>query len=251
MQKFSCNFPGLVIAVLLTSGLSHAATNTTRGLWVGEVILQKVNETVDGVNAANQRVSPDPAVTTPVNSPAHLRIIFHVDGDGQVRLLKGVAIITKSTNSTPDIALISNPNLYQNYGNTSGQRITAVAYDFGDTNGVPLNEVLMTGQIAPTNTLTGSFYLAADHPTNPFRHKWNPIHRHGYAITRALTVRFDSASSSNVVSLAGFGVDRISGSYREEISGLHKALGPGQNIGLIAEGVINLERISLVDVLNR
>lgn len=251
MQKIPCNFSGLVLALLLAGSSSHAATNTTRGLWVGEVTLQKVNETVDGVNAANQRVSPDPAVPTPVNSPAHLRILFHVDAAGQVRLLKGVAIINKSTNSTPDIALISDPALYQNYGNTAGTRITAVAYDFGDTNDVPLNEVLMAGQIVPTNTLTGTIYLGADHPTNPFRHKWNPIHRHGYAVTRTLTISFDSASSTNAASLVGFGVDRITGNYREEISGLHKPLGPGQNIGLITEGVVKLERVSMVDTLNQ
>ncbi len=251
MRKFSRDLSSLVIAVLLTCQLPGAFAASTSGLWVGEVTLQRVNETVSGFNAANQLVSPNPAVATPVNSPAHLRIILHVDASGQVRLLKGVAIINKSTNSTPDIVLISDPTQYQRYGNSIGQRITAVAFDFGDTNGVPLNEVLMTGQIAPTNTLTGSIYLGADHPTNPFRHKWNPIHRHGYAVTRALTVNFDSLTSSNAVALAGFGVDRITGSYREEISGLHKPLGPDQNIGLITEGVIKLERVSLVDALNQ
>ena len=58
-----------------------------------EVILQNVNETVTGVNAANQVVSPDPSVTTPVTAPAHMRIIFHVDTNGAVRLLKGVAMV--------------------------------------------------------------------------------------------------------------------------------------------------------------
>jgi hypothetical protein len=315
--------------------------------------MQRVNETVSGVNAANQVVSPDPAVPTPVNSPAHVRILFHVNASGQVRLLKGVAIINKSTNSTPDIALISNPNLYQKYGNTTGQRITAVAYDFGDNNAgdalnqiaaaaanaaaagtdalvaanqakqsvltnypanatadysnfvqsatfsssaalaaaaatqslvgagsltqakkivmanaaalkaltdanvfaaadaLSLNEIAMTGEIAPAGTLTGSIYLGADHPTNPFRHKWNPIHRHGYAIARELSVAFDSASSSNAVNVAGFGVDQITGTYREEIFGLHKPLGSNQDIGLIAEGPIKLQRISSVDTLNQ
>ena len=343
----------LVIAFFLTSSVAYAVTNDpTRGLWVGEVTLQRVNETVDGVNAANQRVSPDPAVATPVKAPAHLRIIFHVNGSGQVQLLKGVAIINKSTNGTPDIALISDPTMYENYGNKSGQRITAVAYDFGDNNAgqalnqiaaaaataaasgsnalaaanlaqlsltnpppnstagysnfvqsttftssaalaatsatqslvgggsltqakkfvianaaalkaltdanvfaaadaLTLNEVPVTGQIAPSNSLTGTIYLGADHPTNPFRHKWNPMHRHGFAITRELTVHFDSASSSNALNLAGFGVDRITGSYREEISGLHKPLGSNQDIGLITEGTIKLERVSLVDTLNQ
>ncbi|MCX6895682.1 MAG: hypothetical protein NTZ16_09345, partial [Verrucomicrobia bacterium] len=71
-------FPVLAL-LFLTSGPAQATTNSTRGLWVGEVTLQKVNETVDGVNASNQRVSPDPAVPTPVNSAAHLRVLLHVD----------------------------------------------------------------------------------------------------------------------------------------------------------------------------
>ena len=345
----------VLLASLLATGLIQAATNSASGLWVGEVTLQKVNETVSGVNAANQVISRDPNVATPVSSAAHLRIIFHVDTNGLVRLLKGVAIVDKSANGTPDIALISNPGLYSQFGNRPGQRITAVAYDFGDgpaaqdaldaiaaaagaaaasggnaanaanakvnfyqtnvlvgataaylafvqttnfsgaaskaavnamsgLNGVSaseslarrtdiatlaavnalkdagvyaaadalvLNELPMAGSLTPGSALTNTIYLGADHPTNPFRHKWSPIHRHGYAVTRALDIHFDSASSSNALAQIGFGVDRISGTYRESILGLHKPLGPNQDIGLITEGVIHLEHISTVGTLNQ
>lgn len=348
MQKKSHLLAGFAVALFLTCPASRVMAAANSGLWVGEIVLNKVNETVSGVNAANQVVSPDPAVTTPVNAPAHMRIIFHVNASGQVRLLKGVAIVTKSvsSNGVPDVALISDPNFYQRYGNAVGSRITAVAYDFGDTNGefalnqiaasaataavngadalaaanatqqsfqssppsgatsyysnflqsaafansaslvalaatsslaglgslttarqfeiangaalqallaanafiaadaLTISEVPMAGQIAPGGVLTGNIFLGADHPTNPFRHKWNPIHQHGYAITRALTVTFDSTSTNNVS-------DQITGNYREEISGLHKPLGPNLNTGLIAEGPITLSRISLVDTLNQ
>ena len=354
MYKDFRRYSGLV-ALFLTTGLIQAATNSASGLWVGEVTLQKVNETVSGVNAANQVISPDPNVATPVSSAAHLRIVIHVDSTNKVWLLKGVAIVDKSTNGTPDIALISNPALYQPFGSRPGQRITAVAYDFGDgpaaqdaldaiasaagaaaaaggnalnaanarvnfyqtnipagstvayiaflqttnftgtaskvavsapsslvgvsaseslarktdiatlaavntlkdagayaaADALVLNEIPLAGQLAPAGALSGKIYLGADHPTNPFRHKWSPIHRHGYAVTRTLTVNFDSASSSNALAQVGFGVDRISGSYRENISGLHKPLGPNQDIGLITEGVIHLERVSTVDTLNQ
>ncbi len=345
----------VLLACLLATRLIQAATNSASGLWVGEVTLQKVNETVSGVNAANQVISSDPNVATPVSSAAHLRIIFHVGTNGQVKLLKGVAIVDKSTNGTPDIALISNPALYSQFGNRSGQRITAVAYDFGDgpaaqdaldaiaaaagvaaasggnalsaanvkvnfyqtnipvgataaylaflqttnftgsaskaavnatsgllgvsaseslarrtdiatlaavnalkdggvyaaADGLVLNELPMAGALAAGGALTNTIYLGADHPTNPFRHKWSPIHRHGYAVTRALDIHFDSASSSNALAQIGFGVDRISGTYRESILGLHKPLGPNQDIGLIAEGVIHLEHVSPVGTLNQ
>ena len=80
----------VLASVLVLASSAFAGDFPARGLWVGEAVLNKVNETVVGINAANQVVAPDPAVTTPVASPAHLRVIFHVDGQGQVRLLKSV-----------------------------------------------------------------------------------------------------------------------------------------------------------------
>ena len=345
--------------LLLAAGLAGAQTGPTAatGLWVGEVTLQNVNEAVSGVNAANQVVSPDPSVTTPVKTPTHVRIIFFVDTNGAVSLLKSVAMIATSisSNSAPNIVLIANPNLYSQYGTLPGQRITAVAYDFGDGPGpqnaldavagaaatavvmgsdptaaanatvnyyqtnippgsssaytnfilsatfagaasevgysaaqslvgvdasvatsrkveiatlaavntlktagvygaadaLTLNSVPMSGQLTPSGTLTGTIYLGADHPTNPFRHKWNPIETHGYAITRKLTINFDSAANTNATGVLGFGVDHITGTYRENIFGLHKPLGPNQDIGLITDGIITLDRVSSVPVLNQ
>ena len=49
------------------------------------------------------------------------------------------------------------------------------------------------------------------------------------------------------------GVDKITGTYREEILGLHKPLGPQPDtspIGLKVEGTLELNRISLIDTLN-
>ena len=62
-------------------------------------MLTKVNETVVGINAANQVAAPDPSVTTPTADKASLRLILHVDGGGQVRLLKSVAVFNRDTNS--------------------------------------------------------------------------------------------------------------------------------------------------------
>ena len=42
--------------------------------------------------------------------------------NGQAWLLKGVAIVNRSTNATPDIVLLSDPNRYAQYGNLPGQR---------------------------------------------------------------------------------------------------------------------------------
>lgn len=340
----------LVMSCFCGAAIATAATNA--GLWVGEVSLSKVNESVGGVNAANQLVFNDPGIPTAVASPAHLRVIFHVDSNGQVRLLKNVAVVQKNTNQPPGVALITDSSLYPNYSSSAvGKRIAAAAFDFGDMNtsnvifqvaaaaanaaatggnaanaanqvmqsalttavnpspgysnfvasatfqssagiaagaataaaqstagsqtdkknaaqgaalkalsdaqifaagdAVVVNEVKLNGALAPGATLTGRIYLGASHPTNPFRHRRHPDHTIGYPITRALTVQFDSASGTNALLMSGFGVDRITGTFREEIGGLHKPLGQNQNIGLITEGPIVLDRISQVDTLNQ
>ena len=140
------------------------AAGSTAGLWVGEVTLIKVNETVVGFNAANEVVAPDPAVATPVKSPAHLRILLHLDGKGQVRLLKNVAVLDRSTNQTPDLALVTDESLYPNFS-SAGKRFSAVAYDFGDGNAADLlNQIAVNaGATAATGgnaTNTGNALVA-------------------------------------------------------------------------------------------
>jgi len=345
--------------LILALGFS-ASASTNSGLWVGEIAITGVNEAVGGINAANQMVFTDPSTATPVSSPAHLRIIFHVDSHGQVRLLKSVAVLQKTTNqpagtNQPSIALVTDPTLYPNFSSSAvGRRITAAAFDFGDSNaegilnqvasaaaaaaaagsnavaaanqiiagaatnalnpspgynafiasaafqssasiagnaataavqaasnatlsakqtlangaalkaltdgnifaaadGVVANEISFSGSFTPGGTLTGTIFLGAGHPTNPFLHRRHPDHSSGlsYQITRALTVKFDAANSTNGLQTAGFGVDRMTGSYSEQIMGLHKPLGEHQNIGLIAIGPIVLDHVSPVDTLNQ
>ena len=100
--------------------------------------------------------------------------------------------------------------------------------------------------------LQGRIYLPASHPTNPFRHRRHPDHTTGYDIQRVIRFDFDAAESNKLES-AGYGVDRICGTYREEIFGLHKPLGPDPDtnpIGLRTEGRFELNRISTIDTLN-
>ena len=464
----------LVVGVCFCCADRTGAASSS-GLWVGEVNLNQVNEAVVGFNAASQVVAPDPALPTPTASAAHLRILLHVDSAGQVRLLKGVAVLPKGTNQPGAVALVTDPTLYPAFSSSAvGRRVATASFDFGDGNAVEIldevamaaavaaasggnatnaanqivqganidatysafvrgtifnngafgaaasasigaamaqatngnaqqvlnaalgaasndarvvtartnalalqaaallpdtrylaavnliitaagdaaaasasggqtntaliglaatnavlvaitnainapsptspdyrsfvaastfqssagiaaaaataaaaqavgasqtdkqnqanaaalkaltdsqifsaadavtaNEVLLSGSLAPGGTLTGRIYLGASHPTNPFRHRRHPDHTLGYPISRALTVQFDASSSTNALVTSGFGVDRITGTYREEILGLHKPLGPAQDIGLITAGVLVLDRISPVDTLNQ
>jgi hypothetical protein len=97
--------------------------------------------------------------------------------------------------------------------------------------------------------LLGSIFLPADHPTNPFRHRRHQEHTTGISLTRKIQLAFDGSPTDPLES-AGFGIQRISGTYREEILGLHKPLGPNQDIGLKVEGRFVLNRVSLIDTLN-
>jgi hypothetical protein len=343
------NVVGLALGIWAVS----AAASTNSGLWVGEISLNAVNESVGGVNAANQLVFTDPSITTPTPSAAHLRLILHVDSLGQVRLLKSVAILPKTNGQAVTFALITDPSLYPNYSDSGvGNRLTAAAFDFGDANAenilnqvaaaaaaaaaagndavaaanlviagaatnallpssgyqtfigsatfqssagiagaaataavqaapsasagakltlakgaalkaltdghifdaadaVVAHEVVFSGSVSPGSTVTGTIFLGASHPTNPFMHRRHPDHPSGYQITRALTLTFDTANSPNAQQTAGFGVDQISGTYSEEIFGLHKPLGQNQDIGLRTAGTIVLNRVSQVDTLNQ
>ncbi|MCP5515627.1 MAG: hypothetical protein H7A45_00035 [Verrucomicrobiales bacterium] len=96
--------------------------------------------------------------------------------------------------------------------------------------------------------LEGEIFLPASHPTNPFRHFRHPDHRYGYDITRK--VRFDFDAGPPELEHSGYGVDRITGVYREEVFGLHKTLGPDKDVGLRVEGRFELNRVALIDALN-
>ncbi len=101
--------------------------------------------------------------------------------------------------------------------------------------------------------LEARLFLPASHPTNPFRHRRHPDHTTGYNIDRVIRLDFDT-TPGGALEAAGYGVDRISGTYREEIFGLHKPLTAASGsspIGLRTEGRFELNRISLIDTLNR
>ena len=114
-----------------------------------------------------------------------------------------------------------------------------------------VSELAQPTDLGPAG-LAGTVRLPADHPTNPFRHRRHPDHTTGYDIRREIRLDFDGAPGGAVES-AGYGVSRIAGTYREEIFGLHKPLGPAPAtapIGLKTEGRFELNRISEIDVLN-
>ncbi len=120
-----------------------------------------------------------------------------------------------------------------------GKGDSRFTWDIKKTNGTALASA----------ALAGTIILPANHPTNPFRHRRHADNTVGFDITRKIRLDFDAASTGPLPR-AGFGVDRVTGIYREEIIGLHKPLGPQKDTGLKVEGIFQLNRISLIDTLN-
>ena len=110
-----------------------------------------------------------------------------------------------------------------------------------------LTELPMSGNFA--TSLATEVVLPANHPTNPFRHRRHPDHTTGIDIRRLVNLSFQP-TDGQTLTRSGYGVDRISGIYAEEIHGLHKPLGPAKNVGLKVAGTFQLHRISLIDTLN-
>ena len=130
------------------------------------------------------------------------------------------------------------------------QAINALTSVYGAAARAVRADLPLTGAFAPgSQSLAGSLILPANHPTNPFRHRRHPDHSVGFDITRKLKLSFDG-QAGDPLSTTGFGIESISGVYEEEIFGLHKPLGPNQDVGLKVKGTFTLNRISLVDTLN-
>ncbi len=115
---------------------------------------------------------------------------------------------------------------------------------------LPFHSVPLAGELVGGGTLEGSLHLPALAPTNPFMHRFHPDHSEGFPIDRHISLSVDTVSDGGAFGRAGYGVSQLTGTYREEIFGLHKPLGNSQNIGLRTEGTFTLNRISLVDTLN-
>lgn len=114
---------------------------------------------------------------------------------------------------------------------------------------LPQNEIPLAGSLAPGGALNGTIHLPALAPTNPFMHRRHPDHTEGFPITRRISLTVDESDDSTL-GRAGYGVSRITGTYFEEIFGLHKPLGNNQDIGLRTQGTFNLNRLTLADSLN-
>src|SRR3954462_14483812 len=123
--RLNISFSGILAGFLLLPAFAAVGASPSRGLWVGDVKVNKVNQV--GVDAYLQAgvVPPGPEQTTPTASAAHFRLIVHVDANGQARLLKSVAVFGQTNSSGASLSLVTDPSLYPHFTGTA-KRISAV-----------------------------------------------------------------------------------------------------------------------------
>lgn len=195
------------------------------GLWVGQVEIDQV-EWINAPDGSDSGLQSAPATMT-------LPLLLHVDTDRQVRLLKEVIQMWKDGTLNPDgsvatpgrYVLLTDHTKIPTYqgvalrdGVPVGRRLSSAAFDFSGTS---LN---CDGSLAAGATLTCGIVLAADHATNPFKHKFHPDHETGREITRTISLEFESSPPDYPDSPPPeWGYTMVGGSYSEEVAGLAAA----------------------------
>lgn len=231
------------------------------GLWVGTAILNQVNQPTD---------TSGRDVPKPTGSEFQIRLIVHVDEDGQARLLQQVTLMWKEGTERTDpqdpskkivetpgrFVLVTRDDLLHEFagaairdGKQVGRRISSAAFSFREP-------VTLTGHFGSGQLKSDPITIDYNDPLNPFKHKYHPNHdnldyrfeaplsegKESYTIVRTIELEFKSDDSGNLNQL-GVGADQVGGVYRETIQGVHKDV-------LYVKGTFQLQLASTIDKLN-
>jgi hypothetical protein len=224
----------MLMSTLLVSSSTLYAGEIS-GLWLGTVEVDKVNEVFSA--------STDADTPKEVKYPFNLQYIFHVNGSGNVKLLKEVYIM--QTKDEGKRVLVTDEKRLNDFEGIIRKgdnklvpvRFTSPSIDFETTK----TEIGLGGHI--NTTLTSPNILHAKlHPTNPFRHQFHPNHKEGRDVTRSFKISIDAPEAGDKLA-PSVGKTKLVGRYEETLLGLHKA-------ALKVSGNIILTLISQVDSLN-
>lgn len=242
--------------------LAGDTPSTRAGLWVGNVVLQKVSQPS---NIGN------PNTPLAVANALQFRILIHVNESGQARLVQKVLQMwkpgtyradpsdpTKQTVDQPGrFVLVTDEALAPNWsgvtlrdGDPVPRRVSTVGYVLKTP--LPLTG---TGEFG-ANTLGGSIVLGYDDPLNPFKHKYHPDHdnlterfdqtlpegQESFTFTRQISLEFSSTDPEGL-RLPGWGDTQVGGTYRETLRGVHRK-------PIFLQGIFRLSRASRVPLLN-
>jgi hypothetical protein len=199
-----------------------------------------------------------------------MRLIVHVDADGQAKLLQRATLMWKEGARDPItgrvtqegryvIVTTDNPAVVSRFSGAAlvdgvpvGRRVSSICFSHKN----PVSSGSGAQFAVPgTPGLIFNLVLEADDPLNPFRHVYHPDHdsaEESFRITRKIELEF-TESDPEAFDLVGRQDKYLGGIYRETLTGLYSRYIPGvdKTIDAIAvAGVFRLHRVSRIAVLN-
>lgn len=251
----------LAAALALSAVLSPLASvaSLPPGLWLGDVNVDAVSEIVPSRPAEQNSGTPVPSEGT-----LPMRMILHSDGNGNVHLLKWVTLMARQVENSDgepsfEEILVTRKSVFfeadvvgrfPDGGERRGLRFFTTAYDWNGSDSAEGNQLLLIGS---GQTMSGTLVLDAQHPANPFYHRFHNMHQKGRSVTREVEVTLDPASENGGGGIGG--PDRVSGTYTEKLYGLNGPLSnPAQpqadDPHIALGGAFELHRVSRVPALN-
>lgn len=213
------------------------------GLWRGLIDVTKVNQVSSGTQ--------DTATPRNATRGFSLPVLLHSDGSTTHILSEVTVMKTRvDTGQVSSQVLITDQSLLVDYDgivpraqSLVGLRYSAPAFVLStDSNNVPLTKLAGSGNVSPGSSFTASLSYAADHPLNPFKHHFHPELKAGFDVKRIVTFEFDEEAQDNNNNF-DFGITRLTGTYTEQIIGLHK-------LPLFTEGRFVFSKVSDVTSLD-
>ncbi|MEY8198373.1 MAG: LamG domain-containing protein, partial [Colwellia sp.] len=218
-------------------GATLATGKLKTGLWQGQAVINKVNESHIEVTADN--------VVTPTKTDSTFLLPFLLHSSlNSTQMLSEVTIMQTKDNGVNPVQkiLITDQSLLSNYdgvirrnGKLTGVRLTALPFGLNcpiaaihtdSTTGTQSCNYLNTKQ-----TMSGGIYEGgrADidiryqefHPLNPYRHKYHPDLAEGFVINRRISFVVDAYNSEQKKADPQLGVSKLTGTYLEQVTGLH------------------------------
>lgn len=213
------------------------------GLWVGRVLLNEVS---------------CPAYTSnellPTASTLPFRLMLHVDGNGQVKLLQHVTFAWIGSETNGGFELYSDDSAVATNA-TEVNRLSSVAFPIMGP--LVITNVLTNAVTTGLTNLLGCVVTTGyDDPTNPFLHKYHPLHDNKdwdfnlysnavetFVIERDIVLDLTGASFTNGVPHPYWGIDEIGGIYQETVLGVRQQ-------PIFVRGVFTLERVCALGELH-
>lgn len=193
------------------------------GLWVGEAYATHVNHIQPGVTNA----------PTPVGDSFPIRLIIHVNPNGEKLLIAEVAAVLDDTGNDPVIHLHRDPNSVPSADIL--WRIRSIA--FPSMPPATLEGVML-------DTLTTTYTLSGDDPRHPFRHIHHPDHGGTKrAIINTLTLDWDELPGAPAYGAVFIPPEETTtGTFTKTITNLRKE-------PITLTGPFTLKRVSKIGVM--